>query len=361
MAIRAGILFFLILTIYILNAFLNPIPKRNIIEGQVTKYGTSYSFEQAKWYGINPREGFVKLISEIKFDWVRLPFFWDQMSDPSGNLQINDLRFAIEEADKRNIQVIVALGAKAPFYPEYHIPDTLKPKLRFGQTISADHPIAADILEIDKKVVKELSIYKNISHWQIENEPFLANVNGWKMDSDLLKAEVDVVRSADSLDRPIILNHVGPSFIDNKWKKLLPLLKPGDVLGVNAYFKTQGIYLYEGIIFGQSFKISWPRWFSWPVQSWMFLSPDFERIRKEIEARGMEFWVLEMQAEPYIRMLADASKNQPFYKSNDISKAQRYLVASGVKSIGFWGANFWQYRQKHGDSTWIDAVKLIVN
>lgn len=355
-------LFFLLLTLLILNAFLNPIPQRNVPEGiRPNYYGTSYSFEQAGWYGLDGRKAYIELLDTVKPDWIRLPFFWGQMLGENGNLKIDDLEFAVLEAAKRDVKVVIALGLKTPYYPEYHLPDYIALQLKFGEKIDTNHPITDDLLAIDEKLVSALSKYENISHWQVENEPFLANVNNWKIDASLLKAEIAVVRESDPKKRPVILNHVGPAVFDREYKDILDLLSPGDVFGVNAYFKTQGAYLISFRIFAKEIKIPWPKALVWPVQSWVGFSPDLERIKKETEYRGIKLWILEMQAEPYIRGREDSMRKNLSFSPNDLKDADKFLRSYKIESIGLWGAHFWQFREKAGDSAWTDTVKSIVN
>ncbi len=363
MIIRAGFLIFLLLVIYILSAFLNPIPKKNTVEGFKPRYGVSYSFEQAGWYGLDPKKSYIELLSAAKFDWVRLPFFWDQMVDENGifNKNFEDLEFAVKEAKIRNIKVVIVVGAKTPYYPEYHLPDRIKSQLKFGDTITANHPVAKDILAIDKKVGEALSAHDNIAFWQVENEPFLANVNNWKIDESLVRAEVETIRSADSKHRPIILNHVGPSAFDKKYRRLLDILKPGDVLGVNAYFKTQGVHLASFKIGAKEIRIPWPKWLVWPVQSWFLLSPDYEGLKNEVGAKSIKLWVLEMQAEPYVRTLNDANAASFAFCPQDILAGDQFLKSSKVESVGLWGAPFWQFRLAHSDNSWLESVRKTVD
>src|SRR3990167_7102932 len=206
MLIRAFLLIFFIIFVFISTAFLNPIPARKIKTDYRPLYGVSYSFEQAGWFGLDPRKDYVRMLEEFKFDWVRLSFFWNQMVDPTTdefNKNFDDLKFAIGEAQKRNIKVIVAIGAKTPYFPEYHWPKEIESKVKFAEIIDADHEIADDILAIDEKVVSEFSAFDNIIFWQVENEPLVGNVNKWKIDPSLVAKEVDVVRQADFKKRPI--------------------------------------------------------------------------------------------------------------------------------------------------------------
>lgn len=372
MILRLFLVFLLVFIANVANAFANPIPVRDSIallqndNGGRPLYGVSYSFEQAAWYGLDPRESYIELLDQFKFDWVRLPFLWDQMiADPSassgGELRIEDLKFAIEEADKRNVKVIVALGAKTPYFPEYHWPGEIEKQVEFGATITPDHPIADEILETSRQVVETLAPYDNIISWQVENEPLIGNVNRWKIDTSLIEAEVEVVRSADSKHRPIILNHAATGFYDKSWQTLLLILKPGDIFAVNAFFKTKGTDLFNAKILGYEIHVLWPDHFVWPVYSWGFLSPDIESIKEKVEAHGNTLWILEMQAEPYIKKLEEADDSLLPFEPGDIELADNFMRSHQIESVGLWGAHFWQYRQSLGDDSWVDAVKQIID
>lgn len=363
MIIRAFLLIFFIVFVYISTAFLNPIPTRKIKKDYRPRYGISYSFEQAGWFGVDPRSDYVRMLEEYKFDWIRLPFFWNQMVDKDGSFNKNfeDLKFAIGEAQKRDVKVIVAIGAKVPYFPEYHWPKEIEDKVRFGEVIGADHAVTDDILAIDEKVVSELAPFDNVAFWQVENEPLIGNVNKWKIDASLVAKEADVVRKTDFGNRPIILNHAATGFYDNSWQTLLPILKKGDVFAVNAFFKTKGTDLISAKILGKEIHVLWPNHLVWPVHSWFVFSPDFSKIKKETVIAGIDLWVLEMQAEPYIKKVEEAKDPLLSFEPEDISAADKFLRSYGIKSIGFWGVHFWQYRKERGDFSWSDAVKQIVN
>lgn len=373
MLLRIALVLLLVTIAYVANAFANPIPQRKFDLNFRPQYGVTYSFEQAGWYGLDPKQAYLQLLDEFDFKWVRLPFFWDQMTqlrqgydgqvnyDYVFNSRFDDLEFAIEEADKRGVKVIVVLGAKTPYYPEFHLPANVRSKIRFGDRLTADHPIAKDLLDVDRAVVKKLSVYDNIIYWQVENEPLIGNVNRLKIEPSLIAAEVDVVRNVDFKKRPIILNHAATGFYDKSWKDLLLILKPDDVFAVNAFFKTKGTDLFSAKLAGREIHILWPDHLVWPVHSWMFLSPNFDAIKKEVEETGFRFWVLEMQAEPYIKKLDEAVDPLLSFESADIAVAERFLRSYQIESVGLWGAHFWQYRESLGDDSWMRTVKAIVN
>src|SRR3989338_8376584 len=98
---------------------------------------------------------------------------------------------------------------------------------------------------MERGVVEELSVFDNISHWQVENEPLVGVSDKIEVDPSLVAKEVEAIRKADANKRPVILNHAGVGFYDRKWQKLLPILQKGDVFGANAFFKTKGIDLFS--------------------------------------------------------------------------------------------------------------------
>lgn len=359
MLLRAVLLFSLILLIVISNAFVNPIPKKDISEDYELLYGISYSFEQAGWYGLDPKEDYKKLLDEVKPDWIRLPFFWDQMIDMDGNLKIDDLKFAVEEAGKRNVKVVIALGAKTPYYPETHLPVEIKEQVNFGERLTGNHPIADKLIEIDKMVVLELSKYPNVSHWQVENEPLLGDERGISVSVDLVKKEIEAVKSSDPAKRPVIVNHPAGWYFDKKWQDLLSILEAGDVYSTNAYFKTKGSHILAGKVAGAEISVPWPDFITWPVQPWPLVSPPYRTFMKKASEKGLDFWITEMQSEPYIRELKDAGKGNFAFNVDDIEKGNKFLKSYGIKSIGFWGAHFWQFRAKNGDYSWLNTVKEI--
>lgn len=376
MIIRLILVSLLVFIVFVANAFADPFPLRlrsgssttvQDTQNKDVKYGFSYSFEQASWYGLDARKSYVELLDKNNFDWVRLPFFWDQMTllrqDSGGqaeyDLKIDDLKFAIEEAQKRDVKVVIVMGVKTPYYPEFHWPNYIRDKVQFGDKIDAAHPIAFDVLEIDKKLVSSLSSYDNIAYWQIENEPFLKNINQISIDRSLIAREIEVVRSTDLKRRPIILSNAARSSYDRQYRELLRMLEPGDVLGVNAYFLTQNADLVAFKLFGREVHLKWPEWFYWPVQSWGFLAPDYKTVQKDAKNARVDVWVLEMQADPYVRNLDDARRQSFVFSAMDLKRADEFVRSKGFDHIGFWGVSFWQFREKMGDASWVEVVKKV--
>ena len=87
----------------------------------------------------------------------------------------------------------------------------------------------------------------------------------------------------------------------------------------------------------------------------------YQAIKETIETNGNKLWILEMQAEPYIKKLEEANDPILSFTPKDIIAADNFLKSYQIESIGLWGAHFWQYQQKKGNSAWVDTVKSVVN
>ena len=68
-----------------------------------------------------------------------------------------------------------------------------------------------------------------------------------------------------------------------------------------------------------------------------------------------------MQSEPYVKKIEEAKDPVLSFEPEDISAGEKFLRSYEIKSVGFWGVHFWQYREDSGDSSWKDTVKRIVN
>ena len=70
----------------------------------------------------------------------------------------------IEEAEKRGVKIILAVGRRLPRWPECHLPDWLKHE--------SDEVQKENMLPMLKEVVTHYKDYESIVAWQVENEPF---------------------------------------------------------------------------------------------------------------------------------------------------------------------------------------------
>lgn len=352
-------IFFVIVSLWIILVNITrlrgvPLPRKQVF------YGFSfnpYVFEQL---GLNWHSAYLKLIDSFDWEWVRLSFYWNKMVDENNVLKLDDLWFQINEAEKRNINVVLVVGVKAPFYPEVYAPAELTKHFTLGENIKADSPTGKTILKVESELVPIIATSSAITYWQVENEPFAGPVNNWQIDISLLEEEMKLVRRLDPMNRPIILTHPAPYPFDSNWKKLLNLLKSGDVLGVNYFPKTRTPDIINFNLFGKHLKVKWPEFVNIPTYIWGPFSPDFKKVAKIVSNNGNKLWVMEMQAEPYLTKFNEVKGKIFVFQPEDIVKSDNQIRKSGINHIGLWGAHWWLLTAERGDSSWIEAVQQIV-
>ena len=81
------------------------------------------------------------------------------------------IKWQIEEAQKRNAEVMLVMGYKTLRYPECFAPE-------WWEELEDQNEKDAQLFSYLRETVKELKDYENITMWQVENEPFFSF---WRM------------------------------------------------------------------------------------------------------------------------------------------------------------------------------------
>jgi hypothetical protein len=106
----------------------------------------------------------------------------------------------MQEAEKRGVDVVLAIGMKTPRWPECHIPDWARNLEKEDQQDR--------ILRMLSNVVNRYKNSSSLSAWQVENEIFLTfGACPWT-DVGFFKKEVEFVKKLDDT-RPIIVTESG--------------------------------------------------------------------------------------------------------------------------------------------------------
>ena len=156
------------------------------------RFGVTFSEPYALSLGLDPAAVYRALIDDTGLEIVRLCLYWDRTEPEPGTFDFRSLDRQVDEAATANLDIILALGQKAPRWPEFHIP----------RWTSRDDPgFEPHLLRILEASVRHFRDAP-IAVWQVENEPYFA-FGGAPIKESLLRREIDVVRSLD--DRPIML------------------------------------------------------------------------------------------------------------------------------------------------------------
>lgn len=295
-------------------------------------YGLTFSNKQAQALGFSWQEIYISILDDLKVKKLRLPAYWDEVEGSEGNFSWSDLDWQINEAEKRNAEVILAIGGRLPRWPECHYPNWSE-NMDEGQR-------EAKLLNYIERVINHFKDKRIITAWQIENEPFLPHFGVCpKLDKDLLDKEIAKAKSLDS--RPIVVTDSGELSV---W---VPAAKRADIFGTTMYRDTYSNALKSYV--------------HYPI------TPAFFRFKKNLAnlfAWPNEWIVIELQAEPwgpvpYQEMSqADRDRTMNLKKFKDIIEFSRQ---TGFNTFYLWGVEWWYWEMSHGNADIWNYAKTLFN
>ncbi len=305
--------------------------------------GASFSHRHLKSLNLDP----LSALSEFKklgLKWIRLGCYWDEIEKEKGKFDFSQIKSLINYCDKNDIKVVLTVGMKAPRWPEYYFPGWIdKRPTRLGKISKNNTIISGGTKLFIDKTIKLFKENKSIKVWQVENEPLdYSGEKWWKIDFELLKEEIKIVRKIDPT-RKILINLWGNELSKRKlYKKAIEV---ADIVGFDLYTKHQIPYL---------------KWFSLyigPFDS----SPKIRKIIKEIKQSGKEFWIAELQAEPWeANGLIFKGNNPPSFRPEKFEKNLEWGKSFKPSVILLWGFEYWYWRKTLGDLRyWNEAKRLL--
>ncbi len=315
-----------ILTILMAFFFLGNAPESDDI-----LWGITFSQKYASDLDLDWKETYIALLDDLGAKKVRIATYWDLIEPEAGVYDFDDLDWQMEEASKRDAEVILVVGMKTPRWPECHVPG-------WAEDIDKKEQQERIMTLLEEIILR----YKNdpiISYWQIENEPFLDfGVCPW-YDKDFFLKEVEKARSLDP-DTPILVTESGELSLWFSGARI------GDVVGTTMYRQTW-----------------WHRaggfYFKYPI-------PAVHYHRKALLIRnlfGKNVIVAELQGEPwgpaptFIIDLEEQEKSM----NPDIFRANiDYAKKTGLDEFYFWGVEWWYWMKVHHKQPeiWEEAKKL---
>ncbi|MBD3248286.1 cellulase family glycosylhydrolase [Candidatus Falkowbacteria bacterium] len=312
--------------------FLVILSQGKVYDRSELSYGITFSKKHAQELGIDWKEAYLSALDDLGAKKVRIPAYWDEVEEENGYFKYADLDWQIEEAKKRNVRVILAIGGRLPRWPECHFPG-------WTENMSKEN-IRKEIFEYLSRVSNRYKKYSNIYAWQIENEYFLKKFGECPdLGNDFLDAEIRLVRGIDP-KRPIIITDSGELSL---W---VPAAKRADIFGTSIYLNT----------YSQTLK----SYVHYPI------TPAFFHFKKNITSlfADPEDWiVIELQAEPWGPIPYQFMSEKDKSKTMDLEKFRHIIEFShqaGFKEFYLWGVEWWWWeKEKNNNSAlWEEAKKL---
>jgi hypothetical protein len=294
------------------------------------EYGVTFSKKQAENLGLDWKKIYVSMFDDLGIKKIRLPAYWNEVENQEGKYRWEDLDWQINQASERQAEIILAVGARLPRWPECHFPDWTKGRLKAQ--------VESETLDYISKVIERYKGNAQIKAWQIENEPFLSHFGDCpKFDAKFLDQEIMLARSFDS--RPIVITDSGEL---SYW---IGAAKRADIFGTTMYRDTYSKFFQHYI--------------HYPI------TPAFFKFKKNLAnlfASPKNWIVIEMQAEPWgpkaYQDLSqfDRDRTMDPGKFKDMIEFGRQ---TGFREFYLWGVEFWYWDLKNGrPEMWREARML---
>ncbi len=319
--VRLTVVLFLILLLGPIIFFYSIKPKTP----DVINYGVTFSDKYSTEIGQDWKSTYLKILDDLGAKNLRLVAYWDDI-EPSENLyDFRKIEWMLQEADKRDLNIILTIGRKVPRYPECFEPVWWK-------KIPSETTRDEKLYEYLARAVKELQGHTSVKMWQVENEPFFPFGTCLPIKKATVEKEVDLVKALDS--RPILIQDSGEGGF---W---FPTYQMSDYLGISMYRKIW--FDFWGVLFNKSIYFQYPlSYWTYDIKAHMVGVP----INKII--------VTELQAEPWGPVnnikLSKQEKDKTM-SVNDFIGIINYAQKAGFKDLYFWGAEWWLWEKEQNDN-----------
>lgn len=290
-------------------------------------YGASFTKSLSESLGYDWREVYTAILDDLKIKKIRIGLNWDDIEAVPGIFNFSDYDWMVNEAEKRNAHITLAIGRRLIRWPECRIP-------QWAGNLSQE--------EIREKTMRMLSAavnyFKNksgVTVWQVENEPFFKyfGVGCPKGDLEFMNREIAFVRQLDPT-RPIMITESGElSF----WWKAAML--DADILGTSMY----------RYIWNKNFGF-----LKYPLPAWVY-----NMKGRFINWRIPRVIISELQTEPWAPngFLNLTPEEEARTMSHDIfDESLEFARRTGYDEIYLWGVEWWYFKKQIGDPFYWETV-----
>lgn len=288
-------------------------------------YGVSFNALYAKELGLNWKDVYQSIITDLQVKRIRLSAFWSTVESQENIYNFDEMDYQIQTAENNNVAVILAIGKRLPRWPECHVPEWAKDLNKEQQE--------QKILDYLQTTVTKYQSSSAITMWQIENEPFLsvyATDYCHNFDKEFLNKEIKLVHSFDSKKRPIMITDSGEL---STWRKAF---KMGDVFGTTVY-----VYSYNKIL-GQFRNPFIPGFYSFRSNILNFI---FNMHKESI--------IAELSLEPWLdKAIINEKSNIQIERMSPekFNTVIEFAKQTGMKTQYLWGTEWWYYMNIQGES-----------
>lgn len=296
------------------------------------QYGISYNVPYVHELGLNEEDVLDAFINELGVRNFRMSAHWTLIEPEKDRYDFSWMDRDLKKVEDADGKVIFGVGRRLPRWPECHVPG-------WARELSWEDR-KEEIREYIEAVVTRYKNSPAITHWQVENEPYLevfANDHCQDLDEAFFEEEIALVRSLDPT-RPILVTDSGNL---GTWKGAY---SHGDAFGTSVY-----VYFWNPEL-GQ-FKTILPPWFYRAKESIM-----------EIVYGKKETFLIELSLEPWLLEPVAQVPIETQYTRMDMQKMNeilRYAEKTRYEKQYLWGGEWWYWLREHGhDEMWNRGIEI---
>ncbi|HLI00230.1 MAG TPA: beta-galactosidase [Acidimicrobiales bacterium] len=334
-----------------------------------TRIGLSFRPRQAETFGLEPRAALHTLLG-YPWDLVRLGAYWNRIEATPGAFDTSELDWQVEAADAAGRQIVLCVGPVKTFgYPEYFVPEHRLPdglpEHRLVRPRDQKKLLAA-ATNIVTRIVERYRGCDAVVAWQVEHDAVdpLGFEHSWRLSAEFVRREVGAVRLADP-SRPVLMNGFLPTSTPVRAQQWWRTRDQGDSLAVAADLADiVGIDFYpRHALVGLG---PWSLYLSGQALPWQQAGP--RRLRRWAAAgpdRGL--MVIEGQAEPWETTTTPPSpgRGQPYscrpeHLISNYNHCLRWGPPGTLDAYLLWGAEYWLQRARHGDPSYLQAFRRLL-
>ncbi|MDP2692597.1 MAG: endo-1,4-beta-xylanase [bacterium] len=298
------------------------------------KFGISFNHNHAESLGLDWKDVYADMISELKPEYIRIAAMWSEIEKEKNEYYFENVDFMMKLAEENNVKVTLVVGQKAPRWPECHVPAWI--------ATQKSEDAKARLFNYISTIVDRYKESPSLEFWQVENEPFIKFRFGdcSQYREELVDEEIELVKEIDS-NHPIIITDSGEL---STWRRAI---KTSDYFGTTLYRIIRNSK-------GKIFSYDW-------------LPPAVYRWRAKIWGQDMnKMFVSELQAEPWFT--SSNPTDTPLEIQEQTMNPTRlrahmdYAKKIGVPRAYLWGVEWWYWvKEVRGDERYWNMVKNEIN
>lgn len=296
-------------------------------------YGVSFSSGHAEWmFGSQWKNIYQEMLDELKPPFIRLSVDWNAVEKKEGVYDFSSVDFMMNQAATYGSKVLLSFGQKTPRWPECHTPDWALQK--------TDDDYTQKLYAYVSTTINRYKKHSALEYWQVENEAYIKFSFGQceKFNKNAIDEELRITRNLDP-DHAIVVTDSGELSL---W---YPAAKKGDIFGTT---------MYRVVAASNGSVVS----YDWLPLGWYRARAKFFGLTRD------QFFISELQAEPWIDGNITSTSLETQFKTMDITRMKKNLLEAehaGASRAYLWGVEWWYWlKHEKNDHSFVDVAKEFI-